>query len=513
MQPRTENRRPPAASRFARRASGTLLLLLLLPAAAVAQGLRFHNHRDIAPPDYVTLRLGPFYSTVLLYIEAGWRYTESRGTGTDFLHENRRGRIQTDGHDFPIVGSLIFRNYLIVTPTTDLDVSVRVTYEHYPLKTQEDEFRVDLAEEGVFASISSEFALTPFIKGRLYDDAAYRTDFIDTRGLEDPYGGARYEHFQNRLGADLDWLLSERQDVSLRGSRTDLIPFSDEFSDQERVTYDESAGYEWELVPGATVGAWASFSQTDYAATNRPRVDTEEYLLRVDLGRGTAIPLTRSTVLFVGVGYSQGHSYHAGDTGRTDVATLVGLAGLKTQLTRKLSHSLSFSRSLVTDFNYPLATVDLYRYQVDFGGEWVKAGAFTQWRIVDPARDEWLGYRDWDSGLRAEVPITPYVRLRGDTVYSVRWNAPLPDARDTRATPEGAAPRELAADLAPDPEIDAEWRSDYITWASSASLLVALTRELDLEAYAQYIRRTSEERKLAFEREIYGVRLVYAHEF
>ena len=185
------------------------LLLIWVPSAQLlAQDLSYDNRRDVEIPDHSTLRIGPFYSTVRLTESVGYRYTTSSGAGADLLIDNRRGEVRSDGSDFPIVSRLDFRNYLVISRHTDLDLSLRVTYRYFPLNTQEDDFNVSLPEEGVGANVSSQFRLTPHLIGSVFDRFLWTTDFVDDRGLSDRSGGRRYERIENTAGVDFDWTWS-----------------------------------------------------------------------------------------------------------------------------------------------------------------------------------------------------------------------------------------------------------------------------------------------------------------
>jgi hypothetical protein len=465
----------------------------LFSLVASGQGLRFSNHRDVAVPDYATLRIGPFYSAVVFYQSVGWRYSYSYGAGTRFLYENRRGRVVSDGYEFPMISTLELRSYLLLTPTTDLDASVRVTYEHYPMKTQEDEFRVDLGEEGVFASLSSEFALTPFVKGRLYDEAAYRTDYIDTRGLQDVYGGSGYEHFENHLGLDMDWLMAADKNLAASASRRDVIPFTEEFRRQERVEYAESAEYQQTILRGLTAGGGARYTQINYEDTNQTRVTREDYDVSLDFGRGVGMRLGQSSTLGLGVGYSRGAAWSGNATNARSAQAVTGQAALRTDLTPKLQHTLSFARSLATDFNYPLVILDAYSYEIAFHGDVLAANAYSRLGVVDPVDRDWVGYRDWESGAGLGFPLVSIARFQGNAVYRVRENE--------RRT------------YGPGDTTDDEMRYNYETFYARAAVAVPLTDDLSFEVYAEHVERMSTSDTLAYGRRFYGATLTYRHEF
>ncbi|MDA1045293.1 MAG: hypothetical protein O3C57_08735, partial [Verrucomicrobia bacterium] len=200
--------------RFATSTTGRMQVLVLVSLISAithlsAQELSYDNRRDVAIPDHSTLRIGSFYSSIRLTESAGYRYTTSSGAGSDFLINNRRGVTRRDGSDFPIISTLDFRNYLMVTRHMDLDVSFRISYRYFPLRTQEDDFNVSLPGEGLGANISTQFQVTDYLIGSVYERFQWVTDYVDDRGVSDNTGGRRYERIQNDVGVDFDWLMAE----------------------------------------------------------------------------------------------------------------------------------------------------------------------------------------------------------------------------------------------------------------------------------------------------------------
>ena len=86
------------------------LVLALAPGLVHAQTLRYSNHRDVDIPDYALFRIGPFYSNWAVSQSVGCRYSRSRGTGTEYLADNRFGAIGEDGLEFPLISVLTMRN-------------------------------------------------------------------------------------------------------------------------------------------------------------------------------------------------------------------------------------------------------------------------------------------------------------------------------------------------------------------------------------------------------------------
>jgi len=477
-----------AACRGCWRGFVLLALLCMTPANAQAQGLRFGNHRVVAPPDYATLRIGPFYSAVDFSQSAGYRYTHSSGSGTDFLYSNRRGVTLEDGSELPLITRIDLRNYLIITRNVDLDMSIGVSYEHYPLETQEDETTVHMVDEGVYGSLSMGIMLNPFLKGTAYDKVVYRTDYIDTRGIEDPYGGRQYEYFQNELGVDMDWLPAMNQNLGFSASRFDMIPNEDEYADQESVAYREGLVYEYSLYSGLVVGLRADHTQTDYAADTRKDTRKEDYSAFVRFGEEKDIPLTGASVLSLRAGYSEGYALDPDVTNETDQATVFGEASLKTQLRRDLAHQFSYGRYLRGGFSTAFEQVDTYGYAIDWKGARASARLYSTVNEVTPSSSAVNQYRNWSSGIGASFPLTYYIDLHFSTVYSVR---------DNQDTATG----------------DEEWQNDYDTWSSRLGTSFAITRKVDFTTYVQHVERLSDSEDLEYERDTFSAMFTFKHRF
>ena len=466
----------------------TGIALVLVTADAGAQGLRFGNHREVKPPGYATLRIGPFYSTIELSQSAGYRYTQSSGSGTDFLYANSRGVTIEDGGEFPLTTRIDMRNYLMITRSMDFDMSLALSYEHFPLETQEDEFNVHMVDEGIYGNLTMGILLSPFLKGRLYDNMVYRTDYIDTRGLSDPYGGQVYEHFRNTLGMDLDWLFAVNQNLGLSLSRFDLIPDEEEYEDQERFAYRESLVYEYSLYSGLVLGCRADYTQTYYDEESREDTRQEDYSAFVRFGEDADIPLTRASVLTLEVGYSRGRTWEADLTNETDQATASGKVKLKTRLSRDLAHELSYGRMLRGGFVSAFEQVDEYRYEIGWKRGRTSANLYSTINEVTPSSTGVNAYRDWKSGVDATYPLAYYVDLVFASEYSVREN------EDTSSG-------------------DAEWQNDYDTWSSRLGTSFALTRKVNFTTYVQHVERWSGSEDLEYERDTFSAVLTFKHRF
>ncbi|NQT91790.1 MAG: hypothetical protein HQ559_03440 [Lentisphaerae bacterium] len=467
------------------------LFLLSWTAASNAQQLRFTNHRELSVPSYATFKIGPFYSTMTFSQSVAYRYTASSGRGTDYLVRNRRGVTVQDGNELPCVSMLEMRNYLLLTDYTDLDVSLRFVYEYYPLGTQENEFYFDMGQEGVVGSLTSEIIFSPFLRGRLFDSIVYRTDYVDSRGIPDRYGGQRNEYLRNVVGLDLDWLFARDKNFGVTLSRADEIPFTDTFLSRESVTYKESLTYEQLIGPGLSAGASAGFTQVRYRDVDETAVNLQTYRALLNFGRGARI--TRRSTVSVSAGYSVGRAWSNVETNLVDVEALVGGIALRTELTERLSHEFSYARGMTPGFfTGTLELADRYAYRIGWKTDRLSIGLSSSLGIVKPAGTEKYGeYWDWSSGVEASCTITRHVVLNGSSVYS---------RRDNR-------------DDALGPVIDEELVSDYDTWISRLGTTVTLARSLFFDTYMQYVERLSDNSNLVYERFTFYAGLKYRHEF
>jgi hypothetical protein len=487
--------------------AGFLGLLAFSP--VFGQSLRFSNHREVAIPEYAVLKIGPFYSAVTFEQSAGYRYTRSTGTGTDFLFDNKRGVIQEDGSEFPIVSSLNFRNYLLITRRTDLDVSIKMSYAHYPMETQEDEFVIDLAEENISAAISSELNISPFLKGTISDNAEYRTDYIDIRGQGDEYGGQGYERFSNELGLDMDWLVTRSQNIAFSGKRLDEIPRDDDFVDQEKTAYEESLAYEYEVLPGIVVGAKAAFLQTLYAGTNRQDTLLSDYSVFLGGSKGLGIKLTEFTTVSAELGLAHGSDWSGSLTNEAANAATVSTAiSLNTELSKQLSHLLTYSRGLRTGFESDFETHSDFDYRLQWAGDVASASFASTISSVEPSGANAIDYSDWSSSAQLRYPVAPFLTLVFSTSYDVRDNAERVVVENQAV--EDAVDGEQAAVSAP---ISIEAANDYATWSSRVGTSFSLLEGLDFSVYVQHVVRISDSTDLEYERDTVSATFTYRHEF
>lgn len=480
-----------------------LLILICAAGTVQAQGLRFSNRREVAIPDYATLRIGPFYSSMAFSQSAGYRYTRSSGAGTDYLYENERGTIRDDGYEFPLVSRLTFRNYLIITRNMDLDLSLWSSYYHYPMDTQEDDFNVDIAEEGLTGTLSTEFALSPYIRGSAYENAVYRTDYVDARGFTDEYGGDRYEYFRNNLGLSMDWLLAKDKNLGFSASRLDVLPQDDDdFDDQERYAYRESLVYEQEIFPDLITGFRASYVQTEYEDPARTDTSEQNYSAYFRFSRaaegGAGFRLTDVTTLTATLGTSLGYtrsvrrSSDDDDDTAGDQERLSGSVKIETQLMRNVKHSFEYDRGLTGGFDSAFNEYDTLAYRFAWSGYATKLQLYSTLREITPDGDDEEQYSDWKSGLSLSYPLTRYISTYLTSDYTVRDNA---DAN-----------RE-------DEDEDDEVRYDYDTWRTRLGTSFGVTKEVNFNAYAEHIERISDASTLEYERDTVAATLTYSHQF
>jgi len=447
--------------------------------------LRYDQHREITPPGYATVRIGPLYSNLGISQSAGYRYIRISGSGVDFLTGSSRGEFLKDGSDFPLVSTLSLDNYLIITRRIDLSANIEVSYAHYPLKTQEDEFRVDLTDEGVYGTFSSEFQPSRDTRLLLYDDILYRTDYIDTRGSEDRYGGQEYEHLENTVGADWDWQPSPFDNFSLSVSRIDVVPFDDEFGEQERVGYAEAISYQRQLSRFATAGVLGTFSQSIYDDELRPDI----YLYGIS--GFTAARLTRRLTGSASLGY-QFSSYSGGESDSDGRGTLSGSLGLNHAISESKSQDLTYQRTQAEAFSGGVDVRDAVTYGLSWKGGLLPGGLTSQFSSFSPQDSERSGYSDWSTSLNLQHQLTRLLRLDLTTSYDMRMNEASPVSSD------------------PDtPDLT----SDYQTWTIRLGTRMRLSKKTSFDAYAEHADRMSDNDDLAYTRDVIAANLTWTHKF
>ena len=466
----------------------TVVFSVCLTYGASGQTLNFSNHREVEIPDYATVRIGPFYSTLTFYQYFGYRYVASSGAGVDFLFSNRRGEVRKDGSDLPLITTLNFRNYLFITRHCDLDLSFAASYEYYPLETQESAFFLDPAEEGLFGNISMELQLTPVLKATILNNLVYRTDYVDTRGYEDPYGGRDYRYFSNKSGVDMDWLMARDKNLAFSVSLSRNIPEEDEFMDQDLTSIDETLKYEQKLNPFIVAGLDTGFGQNTYNSGERPDSVYQTYSL---FGN---IRLTKSTSGSASAGYAMGTASGTDESqGEKDLGMAVGKVAVKSALTRTVSHSFEYDRGFVVGYNAAFELNNTYQYRLDLKGRWnAKMGIYSRYMDVEPTSETINQYSDWATGMDISYPLTPFVALQMVSEYLIRANGSIES---------GAEP------------VDVEWQSDYNTWRNRIGTSFAIFEDIGLTAYIQHVNRTSDSADLEYERLTASVMFNYKHKF
>jgi hypothetical protein len=383
----------------------------------------------------------------------------------------------------------------------DLDASVRLAYAYYPFRTQDDLFSVDLAEEGVLGTLSSEFRITPYVQGNVHDTVEYRTDFVDTRGFEDQYGGQRYTYLRNRVGSDITWLMAENKKATAGISRTDNIPYSDGFDLNEYILYDESIGYFQTVLPGLGLGATAHFWQYDYRTGERQDASFQDVRLVLSFGRDTqkGIRVGRATTVDFSLGVASAVRGSAvSDPGGSnevvlasdDVLSVVGGVELTTQLRADLRHVLAFQHGTRGGFNGAYESYDSATYRLDWNRQIYSAYLLGSYMSADPMVAGDGPYRNWHAAVGGKYPLQRTVFLTGEAGYYYRDNTPDPATGG-----------------------DLESRADYATAYARIGTEFELTRETRFRAYAEHLERLSSEEDLAFGRDMAGIDIVYRHQF
>jgi hypothetical protein len=465
--------------------------------------LRYDNHREVQVPDYALLRIGPFYSTVEFSQLAGYRYSRSSGAGTTYLSENRLGEVRDDGSEFPLVSTLVTRNYLILTRRTDLDLSVAATYAYYPRRTQENAFGIYLPDEGISGNLSTEFMLTPYIKGSLYDRAVYRTDYVNVRGDKDKYGGAEYRHFANSVGMDVDWLMASDKNLGLSLSRSDLIAFEEEFDFVENHAYHESALFQYQLPFGLVLGAGAAFVQTYYSNTGRSDTVQQDYFLAIGFAREAmaGFRIGRSTTGQIKVGYAQAEGVRGSrqvteeetvvqDEGRSASRALSVHAQLDTEITKTLSQTLSFDTGLRAGYRADVERFESWEYRLKWAHLGWGAQAYAGTSEVDPEGGLDSRYGTWHVGGGLTVPSGRVIQTTLDTHYDAVVND-----------------EEAAGDL------PIEASTDYATWTTTLGVRFPLTRRTSFAAEASHVKRMSDAPELEYTRDTLAANVIYSIQF
>lgn len=482
------------------------MITLLWSAGDVrGQALKFSNQRKIEIPEYATLHIGPFYSTITFYQTAGFRYSRSSSSNTIFQVDTQRGAIQKDGLEFPLISRLQFRNYLLLTANADIDFSLSMSYAHYPMETQENDFNIHMVEEGVFGILSTTIDLTPFVKMTVYDNFVAKTDYVDTRGIVDEHGGSSYEHWNNKAGMQLDWRMTKRQNIGAFGSIVDVMPLESGFEYHQRTTYQEGMSYAYAVFPGIHIGARMTFTQTGYADPGRQDTLQQTYSLFTNLGRSedsavrVALGKRTTASLRLGYAFAYGYGYNwedsltdlsEGSGGEGDVESIVGSVEIGTQLRDDLVHSVKVSRGIQGGFNTGFEIHDIYKYSIRWEGDVALMGLFSSLSAVQPNSTAISSYSNWETGANMKYPLASFIDLLLSSTYTVRFN----DA--------------VGLDL--DEE---EWRDNYATWSSQIGTSFSVTRSVDFSVSYRHTERYSDSTRLEYDRDIVTALFSYKHEF
>lgn len=499
-------------------------VIMLAASVSTGQTLRFDAHREREVPDSANLRVGPFYSDIAFSQSVGYRYVTSSGDGSSFLYDNEQGRILKDGSDLPLISRLSVRNYMLISKYADLDVSFVLGYRHFPMETEENEFTFDVVGPGIFAhlgsfefgdgdgagggsrfngrgeasafmgesgaslsaSVSTDFELTPYVRGCLYDVPCYRTEYVDERGFADNISGNKYTSFQNLLGLDLDWLMAKDKNLAYSGSRADTIPEDDSFDIQRSVVYNQGVTYQQQLNPVAAAGVRANYIWRQY---DEVRGDQFQQDYTTFLGAD----LSPDTKLQTAIGYSMGELTSGGDwetNGSSD--TVIGMIRLSSRLTERVTHDLGYEKRQRGGFSGGFEVVDAYSYGVGWASPEFSIGYRTAYEVVEARLFNGNDYSDWLHQITVMKPLSQDLTLTLASAYTIRENNEL------QAGEAGAGNRMI--------------EESYDTWVSNIGLAYVLGRYWTLNTYVEHLERFSDAEDLVFTRNMAGINLTYSRD-
>lgn len=519
-----------------------VLLLAFFSLAAItvqAQVARFESYGLETVPDNANVRLGPFFSDLSFFQSVGVRYMRSSGAGMDYLYTghaadatptsgqpSRYGRVIKDGLEFPLISQLTARNYFLISKYLAVDISFALTYRAFPNGTEDNTYDVEIIDPGFYATmgsftfgankdswmgsfngrnaqaftgressgfsanLSTDFELTPFIRGRLYERPSYRVDYVDSRGYTDNLSGQRYPVFQNLLGLDLDWQMAPDKSLGYTFSRTDTIPQDNSYDVSRSVIYHQMLDYRQRISPLTTVGARADYYWRDYLAQRGSQFQ-QDYLGYL------SSDITEDTSLNLSLGYSLAELSTGGSSayetnGSSD--TVIGGIGLQTRLTETLSHGIAYSRYQRAGFMAGFEITDALRYNIQWTDlETWTIGFASAYETITPALANAAAYSDWANQISASRPLTRRLVLTLASAYVIRMNS----------TP--------AAGELGDGELFLS--NDYDTWATTVGLIQTLTNRLKLYTYAEHLERISSNELLAGTRDTVGMTLGYYYDF
>lgn len=469
-----------------------LLCVAMLVAAqpAAGQQLRFIiGHRELQVPDYADLRIGPFYSSISFSQSVGYRYSYGNTNNVDVIDGEWRGVIQDNGAELPLVSTLTIRNYLPVSRIADLDMSLWLSYSHYPLKTQEDQFIFNMADgEEISASIGYEFQPTSYLRMFIYDTPRFSSDYVDIRGLTDDYGGKQYAKFQNTFGIDTDLLIQKDMNLAMSLSRSDVIPADDEFKDQGSSGYNGALAWEYQMHPRLVTGLSANYGIASYPDADRE--DSRSLALSVF---GNAA-VSENTMASVNVGYSRAlmSATNQAEAG-IDSGIVAGSVSVRSELSKSLSHEVSYNRNQGRSFQEGLDIGQSFNYSLNWTGDDMTMGFSASMSGTESRGSSSGGYSDWAAQFTTSIPLSSVLVGRFSSTYSVRHNGSL-------AVAEGE-------------EVSPELVSDYRTWVNRFDTGYSFTKSISMTTYVEYVDRQSDEPTLEYGRLVAGAQCVYTYRF
>ncbi len=447
--------------------------------------LRYDQHRELSPPDSATLRIGPWYSDIGVSLSAGYRYTRFRGRQVDFLDGTRRGEVRKEGSEFPLSATLRMNNYMILTRRLDLSLNLRMSYYHYPLGTQEDQFLIDLTDEGIFATFSTQFHPSRDSRILIYDDILYLTDYVDRRGISDRLGGREYRLLQNTVGADWDWQVSPWDTLSASISRTDTLPQSRAFRSQRRLQYSEMGAYRRQFNPFVAGGVVVQGSQSLAQTAERPDTYIHGYNFFVGMNVTQTIDVNAS----LGQQFSVVKGGELASSRSSQ--TLTGNASLYHDLDRGRSQEFALGRTVSESFDGGVVVRDNYSYRYAWSGLWLPGSFSSQYFVVDPLEPPANGYQDWSNQLQVRTQLTRRIPLHLSASYAMRFNDTDTEFEDD------------------DPEVNV----DYQTLRLMARTGFRVSQKINCTAYIQHVKRTSDDPEFSFTRDTVGAQLTWSHQF
>jgi hypothetical protein len=515
--------------------------------SALSQVARFDSYQLGSIPENANIMVGPFYSDLAMFQSVGIRYIKSSGAGMDYLYgssagsgsgatglgmtpvsssssrNQKYGRILKDGLDYPLISQLTARNYLILSKSLSMEVSFALTYRCFPMGSEENTFDVApgvYAEMGSFtigaskdawmgnfngrntqasaygnnqqsgfsANFSTDFELTPYVRGRLYDQPSYRTDYVDSRGYTENLSGQSYPVFQNLLGMDLDWQLAPDKSMGYTFNRIDTLPQDNNYDISRSVVYRQMLEYRQQINPLTAVGARADYYWRDYLQ-KRGSEFQQDYVgfMNSDLTENTSVNFS--------LGYSMASLSGAGLYETNGVSNeVIGGFGLQTRLSDSASHGLSYARSQRAGFMAAFELVDAIRYQIQWADpeSWA-IGFSSTYENVTPKLAATNPYTDWMNQIAASRPLAKDLMLTMTSAYVIRTNGKF-------------LPGQIG-------EGNLYLSNDYDTWATTVGLIESLTKRLKLYTYVEHMERISSNAQLAGTRNTVGMTLGYYYDF